>query len=172
MLNSNFHDPNDVDLTIRCDHTFFKEFRKYLTGKGMSEAPVEDIVGLITSFAKFNVKKDKQKFSLARLANTFQLKSEDLILLPAMDDWLDHFESETRRNDAHCAYNDLLDFIEELLVVHKGLHPCPFPQYSKGHIPEEENIFRRQHLKALEKLVLATHPTKTWANPSLLHENK
>ena len=178
-----FADKNDVNFDIRDFQSFMKEFAKYLLGR-MSQDQAEDVMMLISCFADYNVQKDP-RFSLAKLGNIFQLRSDDLVRLPSpFDGWLEKFSdliptptdvvpynNLSRKQAAHLAYENLLDFILELLVVHAGEHPCPYPHYSNGHIPEVENISRRQHLKALEELVLATHPTKFWANPSLLSKS-
>ena len=165
-----FHNSNDVNHDIRDNESFFREFGKYLKGRG--ELLTEDVIDVISSFAKFNDRFNPNSF-LVRLGNIFQLHSDHVVHLPSLfNGWLNSFEDKERQTRAHIVYNDLLDFLEDRLVVHRGRHPCPYPLYSEGHISEEESVSRQQHLKALEQLVLANHPTKFWANSRLLHESK
>ena len=76
-----FADNTDVNNDIRDFQSFMKEFAKYLLGR-MSQDQAEDVMMLISCFADYNVQRDP-RFSLAKLGNIFQLRSDDVVRLPS-----------------------------------------------------------------------------------------
>ena len=85
-----FADNTDVNNDIRDFQSFMKEFAKYLLGR-MSQDQAEDVMMLISCFADYNVERDP-RFSLAKLGNIFQLRSDDVVRLPSpFDGWLEKF---------------------------------------------------------------------------------
>ena len=82
----------------------------------------------------------------------YRVRRESLLPLPPPWDWLERFREKKTRDKAHAAYNDLLDFLEDLLEA-----------YGRWHMSRVEIEFRLGQLKEIEGEVLARHPFKTWA---------
>ena len=138
-------------LQICDDQSFFEEFKVYLGARGRPATTVERRVSLIGEFSRHNRARNR-RFSLARLCRLFhEERREDLVLLPRPWDWLAEFQEKEIRDAAHCAYSDLLDFLEDLLVMHRG-----------RHISINESASRQQHLQDIEREVLARHPFIAW----------
>ena len=135
------------------DAEFFHKFVEYLSPRGRPERATEDCISLISDFSRYQKDKIDGAFSLVRLSFLWHLpRREDLLLLPLPWNWLAEFPEGKTRDAAHCAYNDLLDFLEHLLVRHRG-----------KYISSEESLLRQQHLQDIEREVLRTHPYKTFA---------
>ena len=134
------------------DAEFFRKFKEYLRPRGRPERATEECISLIRDFSRYQ-KERTRDFSLTRLSFLWHLpRSEDLLLLPLPWNWLAEFQEKKTRDAAHCAYNDLLDFLEHLLVRHRG-----------KYISSEESLLRQQHLQDIEREVLRTHPYKSFA---------
>ena len=136
---------------ISDDDRFFRKFKEYLAPCGRREAATDECVLAITDFSRYQ-KARNASFSLARLRSLYRVSREDLLPLPPPWDWLDRFREKKTRDKAHAAYNDLLDFLEDLLVVN-----------GRWHMSRVEIEFRQGQLKEIEAEVLAHHPYKTWA---------
>ena len=138
-------------LQICDDQSFFQEFKEYLAARGRPAATTEQRLSLIGEFSRYNQARNK-RFSLARLCRLFhESRREDVLLLPRPWDWLEEFHERKIRDAAHCAYSDLLDFLGDLLVLHRG-----------RHISINESASREQHLQEIEVEVLAHHPFIGW----------
>ena len=135
------------------DAEFFRKFKEYLRPRGRPEGATEECISLISDFSRYQKDKNGGAFSLVRLSFLWHLPSrEDLLLLPLPWNWLAEFQEKKTRDAAHCAYNDLLDYLEHLLVRHRG-----------KYISSEESLLRHQYLQDIEREVLRTHPHKTFA---------
>ena len=134
------------------DAEFFHKFKEYLSPRGRPERATEECISLIRDFSRYQ-KERTRDFSLTRLSFLWHLpRREDLLLLPLPWNWLAEFQEKKTRDAAHCAYNDLLDYLEHLLVRHGG-----------KYISSEEILQRHQYLQDIEEEVLQTHPYKTFA---------
>ena len=139
-------------LSICDDESFFPKFKDYLGRRGRPPATADQRLCLIADFSRYNRARN-ERFSLARLCRLFhEQRREEVLLLPRPWNWLECIEAKNVRDAAHCAYNDLLDFLVDLLVLHRG-----------RHISAQESVLRQQHLQAIEREVLGRHPYRTWS---------
>ena len=144
-------------LEILTDHSFFREFLEYLSPRGRPERATEECIALVWDFSRYHRERTKglvgREFSLTRLSFLCALdSSEGPLDLPRPWNWLAGLQEKKTRDAAHCAYNDLLDFLEHLLVKN-----------GPDHIASEESLLRQRYLQDIEREVLRTHPYKTFA---------
>ena len=147
-------------LEILTDCSFFREFVEYLTPLGRPKRRIEECISLVWDFSRYIHRERRTKglvggreFSLTRLSFLYALdSSEGPLDLPRPWSWLAGLQEKKTRDAAHCAYNDLLDFLEHLLVKNGA-----------DHISSEESLRRQQYLQDIEREVLRTHPYKSFA---------
>ena len=113
-------------LEIVTDQEFFRDFVEYLTVlRGRSERSRAECISLIRDFSRYQEERTSlgRDFSLTRLSFLYFLPgSAGLLLLPRPWNWLAEFQEEKSRDAALCAYKDLLDFLQDLLVQNGGDH--------------------------------------------------
>ena len=144
-------------LEILTDHSFFREFVEYLTPRGVPKRRIEECVSLVWDFSRYIHRERRTKglvgreFSLTRLSFLCALdSSEGPLDLPRPWNWLLEFREEKSRDAALCAYKDLLDFLQDLLVKNGADHISQeYLQDVERDIDSEEHA--RQFLKNFSK---------------------
>ena len=134
---------------IHDDDSFFLKFREWLARSRRSRH-VEDRVKAIRNFSSHHSKRNPS-FSLARLSSLYRASRAELLALPLPQDWLQKVP-EAFFARAVDAYTDLLEFLEEILVTHRGPNMA---------ISELENESRQDHLREMKSQlneVAATRP--------------
>ena len=141
-------------LEIIDDASFWVKFKEYLALRGgRPECVRKEWELAIEAFCCFQ-KEENNAFSLARLSSLYYVRREDLLPLPLPWKWLENLVKicdRDRVNKARVAYMDLLEFLEHIVVVHRG-----------RNISSEESASRQGDLQEIKRDLLARHPALSW----------
>ena len=137
-------------LEIVTDQEFFRDFVEYLAAaRGRSERSRAECISLIRDFSRYQEERTSlgRDFSLTRLSFLYFLPgSAGLLPLPRPWNWLLEFQEEKSRDAALCAYKDLLDFLQDLLVKNGADH------ISREHLQDvERDIDSEEHARQFLK---------------------
>ena len=97
-------------LDIRDDTSFFRLFKEYLAQLGRPKQATKECLSFIEHFCRYH------KGSITRLCS---LESSEGLQLypPPQAKWLAQFQEKTIRDSANKAYDELLDFLQELCLL-------------------------------------------------------